>query len=185
MKQQNVPGYSFPRFPEKWTDKEKQFGLALRNLFDRIFSDQETQDRTEAANVKALTETDEKLNSAIKKNADSIYQVNDRVDDLEEQIGDIGDVTDEKHGLMTPEMKIKLDGLPDEVEDSRPELDYLFMMSSIDLPTDTSDKATKLAGYYALERWNIQMVWDAVNKWITDDDYEDITGEPFTPDRPT
>ena len=65
--------------------------------------------------------------------------------------------------------------------DSRPQVDYLSMMSEIDILTDTSDKAEKIAGYYEAETWNEKMVWDAVEKWITAADYEDITGEPYSP----
>ena len=68
---------------------------------------------------------------------------------------------------------------------NRPEVDYLSMMTGIDIPTDTSDKVVKVGDYYNVERWTKVMVWDAVDKsWITSSDYEDITGEPFPPFRP-
>jgi hypothetical protein len=32
-----ITGYIFPNPPEKWTNEEKRFALALRGLFDTLF----------------------------------------------------------------------------------------------------------------------------------------------------
>jgi hypothetical protein len=32
-----ITGYVFPNPPEKWTNEEKRFALALRSLFDTLF----------------------------------------------------------------------------------------------------------------------------------------------------
>lgn len=63
-------------------------------------------------------------------------------------------------------------------------MDYLFMMEEIDLPTDAGDKVQKVAGYYRKGSWDIRMVWDAVSKWITAAEYEEITGVPHPATRP-
>ena len=100
----------------------------------------------------------------------------------------IGDVSEDGAGLMTVALFTKLLGIADgatNTTETKPEVDYLYMMTGIDYPTDVSDKVAKVAGYYDEEIWNKQMVWDAVDKsWITAQDYEDITGEPFPPFRP-
>ena len=97
--------------------------------------------------------------------------------------------SDDNEGLMPAAMFTKLSGIETgatNTTETRPEVDYLSMMTGIPIPTDTSDKVAKVGGYYEDEVWNKQMVWDAVDKnWITAQDYEDITGDPFPPFRPT
>lgn len=105
------------------------------------------------------------------------------------KLNGIGDVSADGAGLMTVALFTKLTGIETgatKTTETKPEVDYLFMMTGIDYPTDVSDKVIKVSGYYEEEIWNKQMVWDAVDKnWITAQDYEDITGEPFPPFRPT
>lgn len=40
----------------------------------------------------------------------------------------------------------------------------------------------KVKGYYDRGAWNLARVQAAVGKWITADEYEDITRQPFVPD---
>ena len=42
-----------------------------------------------------------------------------------------------------------------------------------------SPKYKKVKGYYDSGKWNKQMVWNAVGKWITAEEYEIIVGEPY------
>jgi len=37
----------------------------------------------------------------------------------------------------------------------------------------------KVKNYYDTGRWNKQMVYNVVGKWITPEEYEEITGEPY------
>ena len=37
----------------------------------------------------------------------------------------------------------------------------------------------KVKGYYDRKLWDINKVKNAVGKWITSDEYEEITGEPY------
>lgn len=39
----------------------------------------------------------------------------------------------------------------------------------------------KVKRYYDQGRWNKGMVYDAVGRWITAEEYELITGEPYIP----
>lgn len=168
-------GYVFPNIPRKWEREERFFALELRNLFDRLFQ-----------LTKGLSSDPDKLSyeRISKKPKISGHELRSGNNTLSE-IG-IAVVTNTVNGLMTPAMKIKLEGIPEDAD--RPELDYLFMMTEIDLPTDTSNKKTKLTGYYNTnpKRWTKPMIWDAVDKeWITSSDYKDITGDTFPPFRPT
>lgn len=169
MAERQMPGYVFPNPPQSWTQDERNFAAALRQLFDVLF-----------VRTRGLSSSYEKDSYNSLKDKPSISNV---VLTGNRSLSDIGvhDVNSSSSGLMTAAMLAKLNSL----ENSRPELDYLSMMTEIPIPTDTSDKVEKVGGYYEAEAWNKQMVWDAVNKaWITDDDYEDITGEPFPPFRP-
>ena len=40
----------------------------------------------------------------------------------------------------------------------------------------------KVKNYYDNKLWNKKRVYNAVGKWITDAEYEEITGEPYVPD---
>lgn len=40
----------------------------------------------------------------------------------------------------------------------------------------------KVAGYYSNGLWNKQRVYNAVGKWITQEEYTEITGEEYTTD---
>lgn len=37
----------------------------------------------------------------------------------------------------------------------------------------------KVKGYYDTKRWTKTMVWNAVGKWITAEEYKLITGEEY------
>lgn len=167
-------GYVFPNIPRQWQREERNFALELRNLFDRLFT-----------LTKGLNADPDKLSYGKISNKPKIsgHELRSGNNTLQE-IG-ISVVTDSVNGLMSPAMKQKLDAIPDGSD--RPELDYLFMMTEITLPTDTSNKKTKLTGYYntSPKRWTKPMIWDGVDKeWITEQEYKDITGENFPPFRP-
>lgn len=179
-----ITGYVFPNPPANWSPEEKRFVLALRGLFDILFqktrglkTDFEKNDYNALANKPAIS--------------GQILSGNKSLTDI-----GIHDVNDTSAGLMTPVLLGTLNEISAEVDylmtqsvlaqinEIKAFLDYVTMMEEIDIPTDTGNKVTRVAYYYHTEVWNIQMVWDAVNKWITDDDYEEITGEPFPPIRP-
>ena len=175
MPERRIPGYVFPNTPQKWTQEEKNFAQALRQLFDVLF-----------VRTRGLSANFDKDSYNALKDRPSINNVllkgNRSLDDI-----GIHDVSGDSAGLMTSTLYTKLDGIETgatKTSECRPEVDYLSMMTEIDIPTDTSDKVEKVGGYYTDEVWNKQMVWDAVTKWITAEDYEDITGEPFPVDRP-
>lgn len=94
-------------------------------------------------------------------------------------LSDLGihDVNASDSGLMTAALYMRFLLLLSQ-------FDYIYMMSQITIDTDTSDKVEKVSGYYEDETWDKGMVWDAVAKWITAEDYEEITGEVFPPYRP-
>ena len=171
------PGYVPPTVPRSWGREEKLYAQQLRDLFDVLFG-----------RTKGLSTDPDKLNyeKIAGKPKISGHELRSGNNTLAE-IG-ISVVTDNKSGLMSSAMKGKLDGIDADAKNSVPELDYLFMMTEINLPTDTSNKKAKVSGYYNTtpKRWTKPMVWDAVdNNWITSSDYEDITGETFPPFRPT
>ena len=37
----------------------------------------------------------------------------------------------------------------------------------------------KVKRYYSMGVWTEHMVWNAVGKWITAEEYQEITGEPY------
>lgn len=39
-------------------------------------------------------------------------------------------------------------------------------------------------GFYDMKLWNIKKVWDAVGRWITADEYKEITGADYPETRP-
>ena len=235
------PGYIFPNIPSKWSQEEKNFALALRQLFDNLFVmtrglgsnyDKDSYDslkhkpsinNTVLSGNRSLSDigihsasadTAGLMSAAHYSKLDGITTASDdneglmpaamftKLDGITTASGDkeglmpaemytklngIGDVSADGAGLMTVALFVKLSGIADgatNTSESRPEVDYLSMMTEIDIPTDTSDKVSKVGDYYDAEVWNKQMIWDAVNKWITAQDYEDITGEPFPVDRP-
>lgn len=168
----NITGYVFPNIPGNWSPEEKRFALALRGLFDQLFQ-----------KTRGLQSDFDKSNYERLANKPAISGV---ILTGNKSLADLGihNVNDDAAGLMTPTMLAKLNGIEagaTKGPDSRPGVDYLSMMSGIDILTDTSDKVEKVAGYYEAETWNEKMVWDAVEKWITATDYEDITGEPYSP----
>lgn len=44
-----------------------------------------------------------------------------------------------------------------------------------------SQNYDKVKSYYDKGLWNLQRVWSAVGKWITAEEYEQITGETYAP----
>ena len=170
-------GYIFPNIPRQWQREERNFALELRDLFDVLFQ-----------RTKGLSSDPDKLSyeRISKKPKISGHELRSGNNTLHE-IG-IDTATTNRNGLMTADMVTKLNGIEanaTNTPDNRPEVDYLSMMTQIPIPTDTSNKVTKVTGYYP-SKWNIQMVWDAVDKsWISAQDYENITGNPFPPFRPT
>lgn len=169
MADRRMPGYVFPNPPMNWSQEEKNFALSLRLLFDELY----VRTRGLGSNYEKDSYNSLKDKPSI---SNTVLQGNRSLADI-----GIHDVNASSSGLMTSEMLARLNGMGD----NRPYIDYLSMMTGIDIPTDTSDKVQKVSGYYESEVWNKPMVWDAVDKeWITDDDYEDITGEPFPPFRP-
>ena len=42
-----------------------------------------------------------------------------------------------------------------------------------------SKKFALVKGYYDSGRWSRRKVYDAVGRWITATEYEEITGEPY------
>ncbi len=42
-----------------------------------------------------------------------------------------------------------------------------------------SPNFTKVKDYYDTGKWSIDRVYKAVGKWITAEEYEEITGEPY------
>lgn len=97
-----VPGYAFPRMPERWSDSERQFGLALRNLFDTIFSDQETQDRNTAKNGELLKALDEKFTKATEQISNQLNEINDALADLDERIDETNERIDGLYDIIYP-----------------------------------------------------------------------------------
>ena len=84
-----VAGYTFPNMPGAWSASEKQFGLALRSLFDMIFIDQKTQDRNTAVNTSELKELGEKFIAETQAIAEQLARIKDTIADLEERVGDL------------------------------------------------------------------------------------------------
>jgi len=37
----------------------------------------------------------------------------------------------------------------------------------------------KVKGFYEASLWSIGMVWNAVSRWITEEEYMDITGKEY------
>lgn len=42
-----------------------------------------------------------------------------------------------------------------------------------------SEKFEKVLGYYKNHLWNLTQVRNAVGKWITEEEYQEITGKTF------
>lgn len=42
-----------------------------------------------------------------------------------------------------------------------------------------SKKFKTVKRYYHARVWTKKMVWNAVDRWITADEYQEITGEPY------
>ena len=193
-----ITGYVFPNIPNEWSPEEKRFALALRGLFDTLFqktrglkTDYDKDDYSKLKNKPSISGT--VLNGNKSLSDIGIHDVNSTDSGLMtvalyEKLTGITDVSEDGPGLMTVALFTKLNGIEDgatATSECRPEVDYLSMMTEIDIPTDFSDKVEKVAGYYEDEVWNLTMVWDAVGKWITAEEYEEITGETYDPnDRP-
>jgi predicted DNA-binding protein YlxM (UPF0122 family) len=77
--------------PEKWTDSERQFGLALRRLFDTVFSDQETQDRSISSNAEKAEATDGQIMKAIETVNSQLSEIEDKLIFLQRQINDLAE----------------------------------------------------------------------------------------------
>lgn len=45
--------------------------------------------------------------------------------------------------------------------------------------TEHSEKFEKVRGYYKNRLWNLAQVRNAVGKWITEEEYQEITGKAF------
>lgn len=43
-------------------------------------------------------------------------------------------------------------------------------------------KFEKVRDWYVAGLWNKEMVYNVVGRWITPEEYEIITGEPYVPD---
>lgn len=160
-----ITGYIFPNPPADWSPEEKRFALALRGLFDILFQ------KTRGLQTDYEKTSYESLSHKPSINS-TILSGNKSLSDL-----GIHDVNASDSGLMTAALYMRFLLLLSQ-------FDYIYMMSQITIDTDTSDKVEKVSGYYEDETWNKGMVWDAVTKWITAEDYEEITGEVFPPYRP-
>ena len=86
-----VAGYTFPRMPEQWSEREKQFGLSLRDLFDAIFADQETQDRSTTKNEETISSVDSKYGKAVELINESIETINNAIKETNERIDNLYD----------------------------------------------------------------------------------------------
>jgi hypothetical protein len=95
-------GYSMPRIPANWNDSERQFGLGLRDLFDSIFSDQETQDRNTEANGERIDETNEKFDGEVKKINDHLNEIDDLLNDTTDRLDDLLDEFGESFDKIYP-----------------------------------------------------------------------------------
>lgn len=42
-----------------------------------------------------------------------------------------------------------------------------------------SEKFEKVRDYYRNRLWSLRQIYNAVGKWITEDEYEEITGKTF------
>ena len=160
-----ITGYIFPNPPADWSPEEKRFALALRGLFDILFQ-----------NTRGLQTDYEKTSYESLNHKPSI---NSTILSGNKSLSDLGihDVNASDSGLMTAALYMRFLLLLSQ-------FDYIYMMTQITIDTDTSDKVEKVSGYYEDETWDKGMVWDAVTKWITAEDYEEITGEVFPPYRP-
>lgn len=45
--------------------------------------------------------------------------------------------------------------------------------------TEHSENFEKVRGYYKSHLWNLTRVRNAVGKWITEEEYQEITGKTF------
>ena len=82
-------GYSMPRMPGNWSDSERQFYIGLRELFDSIFSDQETQDRNVEANGVRIDETNEKFDKEVKNTNDHLAETNNALEDTTDRLDEL------------------------------------------------------------------------------------------------
>jgi hypothetical protein len=167
-----ITGYAFPNPPASWSPEEKRFALALRGLFDTLF--QKTRGLQTDYDKRNYEEL---LNKPL---------ISGQVLVGNKSLSDIGihNVSETDAGLMTSAMYAQFLLLISQLGLLVSQFDYIYMMTQITIDTDTSDKVEKVSGYYEDETWNKGMVWDAVTKWITAEDYEEITGEVFPPYRP-
>ena len=152
-------GYIFPNIPRDWQREERFFALELRNLFDVLFT------RTRGLDGDWDKLTYEKLSKKPKINGVELVG-NKTSSDIGIKV-----VSNVNNGLMTPVMKRVI-----------AYSDYTTMMTEVEVPIDTAERQlARVADYYEDTVWNLTMVWDAVGKWITSDDYEEITGETYDP----
>ena len=82
-------GYSFPMIPEKWGNSERQFALALRPLFDTLFSDQETQTDNIRINRQAISETMAQLNKNMDALGSQLSVIEGKLNFLQQQINSL------------------------------------------------------------------------------------------------
>ena len=82
-------GYSFPMIPEKWGNSERQFALALRTLFDTLFSDQETQNDNIMKNRQAISETMAQLNKNMDALGSQLSVIEGKLNFLQQQINSL------------------------------------------------------------------------------------------------
>ena len=94
-------GYTFPNMPEKWSRDDRMFGLALRGLFDTIFSDQQTQDRNTESNGTRITETNTKFDKEVKRIDKDIAAANSRMDGIDDLLNDTIERLDENIDRLT------------------------------------------------------------------------------------
>lgn len=146
----NTPGYSFPRMPERWSEGEKQFGLGLRDQFDRLYSQNETANRqyeankTDIENVREsqqkyadefaikMSEMENRMSGAISEGDASIegqiQELSDEVDAINETLSGVGTSITEINTSITGINK-DIDDLEDGLDDL--ETDILRRISTV------------------------------------------------------
>ena len=95
----NNPGYSFPRMPDEWGERERQFGLGLRDQFDQLFVKDENNSEQIKKSQTALEEVKREIqlnvNDLAKRIADLEYRLSAIISEsdatIEEQIAEINE----------------------------------------------------------------------------------------------
>ena len=61
--------------------------------------------------------------------------------------------------------------------------EYLAMMTGVDMEVEIMEHSKnyeKVKKFYKMGIWSEKMVWNAVGKWITPEEYKEITGEDYS-----